>query len=118
MELKLEGGRYVPGAGGRPERVSGAAETAQRVAMKLTAHRGGFQPLPEYGSRLDTLLYTARPSEYGTAAMQLVAEALSDEPEVTVTSVEVRPEGETLRIDVGFTVSDEVFEIAVPVGRT
>ena len=78
MELKLEQGRYVPGAGGLL-RVTGANEIAQRVMMKLTARRGGFAPLPEYGSALYTLLHTARPSEYETAAMQYIAQALADE---------------------------------------
>lgn len=116
MELKLEQGRYVPGPGGRPVTVSGPEETAQRVTMKLTARRGGFLPLPEYGSRLYTLLYTARPSEYQTAAMQMIAEALADEPNVMVTAVEVFPaDGETLRVDVRFTAGGQGFQTAVMV---
>lgn len=113
MELKLQHGRYVSAAGGQPARVSGPEETAQRVTMKLTAHRGGFAPLPEYGSRLHTLLYTARPSEYQTAAMQFIAEALAEEPDVTVTDVSVRPDGEALRIDVDFTVGDVGFQTTI-----
>lgn len=116
MELKLEQGRYLTGAGGRPVRVSGPEETAQRVAMRLTARRGGFAPLPDYGSRLYTLLYTVRPSEYQTAAMQHIAEALADEPDVTVTAVEVSPaDGDTLRVDVRFTAAGQAFQTTVTV---
>lgn len=61
MELKLVDGAYVLGAGGRMSRVTKAEEIAQRVMMKLTARRGGFAPLPEYGSALHTLLRTAKP---------------------------------------------------------
>lgn len=117
MELKLENGRYVSGTGG-PVRVSGAEETAQRVMMKLAARRGGFAPLPDYGSRLHALLRTVRPSEYQTAAMECVAEALAEEPEVTVNAVEVsRADGDTLRVDVRFTAGDRAFQTAVAVGR-
>lgn len=116
MELKLENGGYIPGAGGKMTRVSGAEETAQRVMMKLTAHRGGFALLPGYGSRLHTLLRTARPSTYQTAAMQYIAEALEEEPDVTVQSVEVRPEGEeTLRVEVCFTADGVEFQRSMAV---
>ena len=109
MERKLEQGRYVPSSGGL-SRVTGAEEIAQRVMMKLTARRGGFAPLPEYGSALHTLLHTARPGAYETAAMQYIAQALADEPEVTVTAVEVRAaDGETLGVDVHFTAAGQAF---------
>lgn len=116
MELKLVNGTYVPGAGGRLRRVTGAEETAQRVMMKLTARRGGFAPLPDYGSALHTLFRTAKPSAYQTAAMRYIAEALADEPEVTVTDVEVIRTGEeSLRVEVGFTVSGVAFRKSVEV---
>ena len=95
MELKLEQGAYVQ-AGNGFVTVSGPEELAQRVMMRLTARRGGFAPLPQYGSRLYLLSRTAKPGQYETAAMQYIAEALE---EVTVTS---RPEG-TLQIDAVFS---------------
>lgn len=84
MEIALENGRYVPADTGGLEEVSGTRELAQRLAMKLAARRGGFAPLPDYGSRLYTLTASARPSERAAAARQLAAEALADEPDVAV----------------------------------
>ena len=39
MEIKLENGNYVPGKYSGLTTVSGDEETAQRIAMKLTARR-------------------------------------------------------------------------------
>ena len=103
MELKLEQGAYVQ-AGNGFVTVSGPEELAQRVMMRLTARRGGFAPLPQYGSRLYLLSRTAKPGQYETAEMQYIAEALEEEPGVTVQEVTVtsRPEG-TLQIDAVFS---------------
>lgn len=115
MELKLEQGAYVPSGGGLAS-VSGGEEIAQRVVMRLTARRGGFAPLPDYGSRLYLLPRTALPSEWKTEAMQSVAEALSEEPDVTVTDVEVTPvAADCLRIDVTFTAQGTQFTAGVQV---
>lgn len=84
MELKLENGRYQASKYGGLETVSGGEELCQRIVMKLTARRGAFLPLPDYGSRLHTLLSSVRAAERETAAGLLAAEALSDEPGVTV----------------------------------
>ncbi len=114
MEWKLTQGAYVPQGAGLAT-VTGPEEIAQRVVMRLTARRGGFGPLPDYGSRLYTLPATAKPSAYRTVAMQYVAEALADEPEAVVTDVRVTPVGDTLHIDVDFTVGDEAFSAGVNV---
>lgn len=109
MELKLEQGAYVP-AGNRLATVSGAEELAQRVLMRLTARRGGFAPLPSYGSRLYLLSRTAKPGQYETAAMQYIAEALEEEPGVTVQEVTVTPGRDgTLRIDAVFSAEGGSF---------
>lgn len=115
MELKIRNGAYVPG-GGSLEHVSGAEEIAQRVVMKLTARKGGFAPLPSYGSALYQLLYRAKPSEYQTVAMQYIAQALADEPEVTVTETTVTViDEDTLQVDVSFTAAGVNFQTAVTV---
>ena len=116
MELKLENGAYVTSSSGRPETGSGAEETAQRVLLRLTARRGGFAPLPEYGSRLYLLPRTAKPSGYETAARQYIAEALAEEPAVEVTAVRFTPVGaDGVRIDVDFTAGGAAFTGAVTV---
>ena len=54
MELKLIDGDYAADASGGLATVSGIEELAQRVLMKLTARRGSFPLMPDYGSRLYT----------------------------------------------------------------
>lgn len=116
MELKLEQGMYAAGPNRRPQTVSGAEETAQRVMMRLTARRGGFAPLPEYGSRLYLLPRLAKPSAYETAARQYIAEALAEETAVEVTEVQCTPVDEqTVRIDVTFTADGIPFSTSVTV---
>lgn len=109
MELKLSGGSYVPRADGGLETVSGSEEAAQRVLMKLAARRGGFYPLPEYGSRLYTLC-RLKPSEREAAAGQLIAEALADEKDVRVLTAEYLPTGTEeaeIRLTLGFPNGEE-----------
>ncbi|MGI6014586.1 MAG: hypothetical protein ACOX7K_10005 [Oscillospiraceae bacterium] len=83
--------------------VNGYEELAQRIAMKLTARRGGFALLPEFGSRL-YLLGNTKVSERVTAARQYVAEALSDEENLVLEQISVSEITEgTIRIDTEFT---------------
>ena len=90
MELKLNGGAYAVSPAGGFQTVTGAEELAQRALMRLSARRGGFLPLPEYGSRLHTLC-RLKPGERPAAARQYVIEALSDEPQISVGEVEYQP---------------------------
>ena len=99
LELKLLDGEYVPGPQG-PELVSGQEELAQRVLMRLTARRGAFPLLPEYGSRLYALPQV-KASQRALAARQYAAEALAEETELVLTDVEllsVSEEGSELRL--------------------
>jgi len=96
MELKLSGGDYAV-TEGRIETVSGAEEILQRVLMKLAARRGGFAPLPNFGSRLH-LLPGVRKSERAALCEAYIAEALADEPEVAISSVGVSEAGGEIRI--------------------
>ena len=93
MELKLSSGDYVPDGTGCLRTVAGRDALIQRAVMRLTARRGGFLPLPEYGSRLYTL-HRLKPSERGAAARQFALDALEDEPEVSVGEVEYLPGGD------------------------
>ena len=90
MELKLRNGAYLLSAAGGFQTVSGTEELAQRALMRLAARRGGFPPLPDYGSRLHTLC-RLKSAERSAAARQYVVEALSPEPEITVGKVEYLP---------------------------
>ena len=107
MELKLENGRYLPARFVGLERTGGTQELLQRVLMKLKARRGGFFPLPNYGSRLYTL-GSVKAAMRETAAKQFVQEALADEPELFLDSLELAfgKEGEIL-IFADFTYNGE-----------
>lgn len=86
MELKLKNGKYTAVSRGGLERVSGTEELRQRVEMKLTARRGGFALMPEFGSRL-YLLSSVKPSHRAAAAEQYIREALSDESGLSLETV-------------------------------
>ena len=75
MELTLSQGKYVSGETGTLERVSGEEETVQRILCRLSARRGGFYPMPDFGSMLHSLS-SFKPSARAAAARQFVHEAL------------------------------------------
>ena len=91
MERTLIDGDYVPdGAGGLKEN-DGAEEVLARVLFRLTARRGSFPFLPEFGSRL-CLLGAVAPLARETAAERYVTEALAPETALKVESVRLREE--------------------------
>lgn len=78
MELEVKNGNYVPLEKGGISTVDGYRENIQRIMMRLQARRGGFYPLPDFGSRLYTLLGMKSGDRHG-AARQFVYEALEQE---------------------------------------
>lgn len=92
MEARIHNGDYIPDGLGGVVRCQGADALLERVLFRLTAHRGGFPPLPELGSRL-YLLGREPSAQRLSAARQYVAEALTEEP-VTVTDLTLVPEGQ------------------------
>lgn len=86
MALKIQDGDYVPDGTGGLETVSGAEALVQRVLFRLQARRGGFPFLESLGSRLWRLSAVAA-AQRTAAARQYVAEALSDEENLTIRSV-------------------------------
>ena len=87
MELKLVNGDYQPDGRGGLEQAE--EEILQRALSRLTARRGSFPFLPEFGSRL-CLLGAVAPLARETAAERYVTEALA--PETAVESVWLREE--------------------------
>ena len=71
--------------------------------MKLTARRGQFPFLEDFGSRL-WMLGQLRPAERQAAAEQYVAEALADETGLKVDSVTMADSGGTAKLTVAATV--------------
>lgn len=88
MELKIVNGRYQIGPNRGLIEICDAEELIQRINMKLKVRRGTFIPLPDYGSRL-YLLQQVKPSERCSAARQYVLEALSEEKEIELSSLEL-----------------------------
>lgn len=86
MEIRFENGKYAASRFGGFETVSGDEETIQRVRMRLEARRGGFFPLPGYGSRLYALCGMKK-EQRAQAARRFVREALEDEKGVAVKDV-------------------------------
>ncbi len=116
MELKMSGGKYAVGAGGL-QTVAGAGELAQRVTMKLTARRGGFAPLTDYGSRLWTLP-AIKPSQRAGAVRQFAAEALAGEPDVSLEDIELTEPGDgTLLVKLTFSTPGGSFDYETEVGQ-
>ena len=88
MERKIQEGDYVPDGQGGLTVLSGREEALARVLFRLTARRGSLPFLPRLGSRLYRL-GREKPALRQSLAAQDVAEALGEEPELTVQSVEL-----------------------------
>lgn len=89
MEIELRDGKYSMTPDGLPKLLGETEAAFQRAMLRLTAPRGSFLPLPEYGSRLNTLC-RLKPGERNAAAMQYVLEALAPEKRLSVKNVEYR----------------------------
>lgn len=90
MELKLSQGRYVLSDEGELLSVSGTEEQIQRIMCRLAARRGGFYPLPDFGSRLHSLV-SLKASARSAAARQFIHEALEKEEGIEILDVECLP---------------------------
>ena len=110
MELKLENGRYLSSATGLAE-VSGTEELAQRICMKLAARRGKFWLMPDYGSRLYTLISGVKPADREAAVRAYVAEALQDESRVSLNDMSMEVEGDTLYLELFFSCTEGAFSV-------
>lgn len=95
METKLIRGDYVFNGANGTERLIGKEELLSRVLYRLSVRRGSFPFLPELGSRLH-LLQHEKPMNRLPAAQQYVAEALAEERDVTVESVQLLPDAQPL----------------------
>lgn len=94
MELMVRNGDYVNDGAGGFLRAEGTDELLQRVLWKLSIPRGSFPLLPALGSELHRL-GRAKPAERAGLARQYVAQALSDEAELSVAGVEPVSRGRT-----------------------
>lgn len=102
MSILLENQDYVPDGEGSVSSVSGGDAILSDVLFRLTARRGSFVLLPEFGSRM-YLLRGEKPSARTLLARQYAVEALADMEDIAVTDAAVTTEGEKLLIHVELT---------------
>lgn len=114
MEWKLMEGDYVPDGSGGLTALSGGEEVLARVLFRLTARRGALPFLPRLGSRLYQL-GRERPSARQSLAAQYVAEALREEPQLSVNSVELEQSGPSGLLTVRLNWQGEELTAQVPV---
>lgn len=114
MEWKLIEGDYVPNGMGSLTALSGGEEVLARVLYRLTARRGALPFLPNLGSRLYQL-GREKPSARQVLAAQYVIEALREESDLTVQSVELHQTGETGLLTVRLDWQGEQLAVQVPV---
>lgn len=99
MSILLEQQDYVPDGAGSVISVSGGSAVLSDVLFRLTARRGGFALLPEFGSRM-YLLRGEKPSARTSLARQYAVEALADLEDLSVTDARVTMDGTRLIIRV------------------
>lgn len=87
MSLRLQDGDYVPDGNGGFCEAKEKEALLQRVLFRLTARRGAFAFLPEFGSQLYRLPME-RASQRAKLAKQYVEEALAEETGLLVQDVE------------------------------
>ena len=116
MERKLAGGDYVPDGVGGFVGLSGGEEVLARVLFRLTARRGGLPFLPRLGSRLHELGQT-KPSARQALAVQYVAEALEEEQENIVRSVELTQTGTQGRLNASLEWQGETLTVELDLPR-
>ncbi len=117
MEWKLVNGDYVPNGMGSFTALSGGEEVLARVLYRLTARRGALPFLPNLGSRLYQL-GREKASARQVLAAQYVAEALREEPELAVESVELTQAGETGLLTVFLSWEGEELTVQLPLVMT
>lgn len=117
MEWKLVDGDYVPDGMGGFTALGGGEEVLARVLYRLTARRGAMPFLPGLGSRLYQL-GREKPSSRQALAAQYVAEALQEEPDLEVESVELRDGREEALLTVWLNWKGEKLTVQMPVSRT
>ena len=99
MELMVRNGDYVNDGAGRFLRAERTDELLQRVLWKPSIPRGRFPLLPARG-REPHPVAPAQPARRAGLARQYVAQALSDEAELSVAGVELSAGGElTVELD-------------------
>ena len=86
--------------------VTGWEELAQRVVFRLKAHRGGFAPVPELGSRIYQLPRLPK-AQRQSAAKLFVREALAPETSLHIDDIDVSEQADVMTITVALSSGEE-----------
>ena len=113
MEWRLTNGDYVPDGAGSLTALTGGEEVLARVLYRLTARRGALPFLPDLGSRLYQL-GREKPSARQALAAQYVAEALREERDLNVRSVELARAGDDLLLTARLDWRGEELTVRLP----
>lgn len=113
MSIQMDQKDYVAD-GGTVASVSGGSALLSDVLFRLSARRGGFVLMPEFGSRMH-LLRREKPSARAALARQYAVEALAALTDVEVTDAAVSAEGEVLRVQVELTRQGEPLAVELEV---
>ena len=115
MELELRNGDYVPDGTGGLRRLEGNQALVQRVLFRLKARRRSFPFWDSLGSRL-WRLGRLPVRERQAAARQYVTEALAEETDLRIESVELAREGDgAALLTVGLTYGEELLTVTLEV---
>ena len=116
MEWKIVEGDYVPDGMGSLTALSGGEEVLARVLYRLTARRGNLPFLPDLGSRLYQL-GREKPSARRALAAQYVEEALREETDLAIQSVELAQEGDVGLLTVYLDWQGEALTVRLPLNK-
>lgn len=113
MSIQMDRKDYVA-EGGSVASVSGGNALLSDVLFRLSARRGGFVLLPEFGSRMN-LLRHEKPSARAALARQYAVEALEELTDVEVTDASVTAVGEGLLVQVELSWHGEPLAVELEV---
>ena len=116
MEWKIVEGDYVPDGMGSLTALSGGEEVLARVLYRLTARRGKLPFLPDLGSRLYQL-GREKPSARRALAAQYLEEALREETDLAIQSVELAQEGDVGLLTVYLDWQGEALTVRLPLNK-
>ena len=116
MEWKLVNGDYVPDGTGGLTALTEGEEVLARVLYRLTTRRGKLPFLPDLGSRLYQL-GREKPSARRALAAQYVEEALREETDLAIQSVELAQEGDVGLLTVYLDWQGEALTVRLPLNK-
>lgn len=113
MSIQMDRKDYVA-EGGSVASASGGSALLSDILFRLSARRGGFVLLPEFGSRMH-LLRHEKPSAWATLARQYAVEALEELTDVEVSDANVTAVGEGLLVQVELSWRGEPLAVELEV---